>query len=204
MILITNNALNHTFINTDFSIIRHRFIDPAIPPCIAIGPLTIETHNISHNDVNIPDDMNDDFTCLDRLADGTVCGKVFANFKQLQLHRANATRDGGDHGAFTVSSLIITNECCSCGTILATRAAAKQHLRNAITMGYCRPSQTRRLYARTIPILPIKCIICNDHFSNVDAYNAHIKLECPLPRVLPTAAANVQSNDGSHIDSTDG
>ena len=31
MILITNNSLNHTFTNTDFIIIRHRFIDPAPP-----------------------------------------------------------------------------------------------------------------------------------------------------------------------------
>ena len=71
-------------------------------------------------------------------------------------------------------------------------------------MGYCRPSQTRRLYERTIPILPVKCIICNDHSNNVDDYDAHIKLDFPLPRVLHTAATNVQPNDGYRVISTDG
>ena len=85
MLLITNIEVNHTFINTDFSLIRHRFIDPAIPPFFTTGPIIIESHDASREDVNTPNDMSVDYTCLDRRADGTVCGKVFASFKQLQI-----------------------------------------------------------------------------------------------------------------------
>ena len=101
---------------------------------------------------------------------------MFAIFKQLQAHRANVTRDGGDHGSFTVVSLTITNECCNCGTILATRAAAKQHLRTVITMGYCEPQQSRRKYERRMHISPVKRIICGGLFNNIDEHNSHIKL----------------------------
>ena len=60
MILNTNSMLNHTFTNTDFNIIRHRFVAPAIPPhCITSKTLSIETHN--NNDASDPVVMNDGF-----------------------------------------------------------------------------------------------------------------------------------------------
>ena len=131
----------------------------------------------------------------------TFAEKAFANFKQLQVHRANATRAGGDHGAYTLAVFIMTNECCNCGTILASMAA-KQHSRDDAAIGFCRPRQTRR--KRCGPYFPIKCIICEESLNDLDGYNSHIYLEFPFPRVLPTAVSNASVNDANRIDCSSG
>lgn len=94
--------------------------------------------------------------------------------------------------------LTVSNECCNCGAILALRAAAKQHLRSAITIGYCHPRQTRRKYERRGPIIPSNSLYAKSFFNELDEYNSHIKLEFPFPRVLLTAVSNDSINDGDH------
>ena len=96
------------------------------------------------------------FVCLDLIVNGSVCGQLFDSFKALQLHRANGTRFGGDHGALTITSLVLTNQCFNCRTILATRMSATQHVRNAYYFGFCRPG----LAKFKCQLIPIENAIC--------------------------------------------
>ena len=61
--------------------------------------------------IEYPFDQPEQFVCLDLIVNGSVCGQLFDSLKALQLHRANGTRFGGDHGALTITSLVLTNRC---------------------------------------------------------------------------------------------
>jgi hypothetical protein len=98
--LISDAFLSQNFVEADLSIIKERFISVAVPP-----PEHKDAQDI------IVMNPNKDFVCLDITKDGSVCGKVFRDFKALQLHRINGTLSGGEHGCLTVASLVITNVC---------------------------------------------------------------------------------------------
>ena len=121
-LLITDATTNDKFIKLDFKLIKRADSTAKIaPPESFTSPPVIE----------YPLDQPEMFVCLDLAANGRVCGQLVDSFEALQLHRANGTRFGGGHGALTIASLAMTNQCFNCRAILAARMSATQHVRNA-------------------------------------------------------------------------
>jgi hypothetical protein len=186
--VITDSTINEKFIHTDFTVIKHRHITPAIPPPDILNT-TVDVGNIC--------DDNNQFVCLDVVEGGGICGKLFNTFKHLQIHRMNSTTLGGDHGCLTVAALIITNECCSCLARFASRAAAKQHLRNAFTSGKCFPGKANTNHELCLLNVPIICKLCNTECQSIEEYNMHIIAEMQFPQVVHVSSPRLaDSYDG--------
>jgi hypothetical protein len=128
IILFTNCDIKNTFIKVDFNEIKNRFISPAFSPPGNVSSIP--------PDVVASSPSLNNFVCLDKKFNGEICGRNFASFRDLQLHRVNSTTIGGDHGCLTVASLVVCNCCPNCSTSFSSRETAKQHLRKAFDTGY--------------------------------------------------------------------
>ena len=137
VVFTKDSFINSIFTKCDISEIRQHFISPTIPPpdCIPI---------------EVPDVIGpvDDgcFICLDLDAKGEVCGKKSTSYKGLASHRVNSSKIGGQHGAPTLVSLILSNACINCRSVFSCRQAAQLHFRNAAVRGYCIPNLGATIY----------------------------------------------------------
>ena len=129
-----------------------------------------------------PVDDVGEFVCLDRLANGSLCGRTFSTQRQLTTHRMASVKLGGDHGVLSLGGLVVTNQCPFCRTPVASRNAAQTHVRNAFAIGYCNIDKGILNVPVVIPTLPIICKLCDRPFENLNDYNSHLAQElgaCP-------------------------
>ena len=69
--------------------------------------------------------------------------------------------------------LVITNQCPRCETVLASVPSTKQHVRNALDRGYCRPE--KRLLPRALrEPSSLQCPLCGVEHQDLKGYNQHV------------------------------
>ena len=174
MLLIIDPDVKNIFVNLDISELKHAFMSCTAPPTdqLACGDIVIEGKIDQH-------------ICLDRVRDGSVCGRRFDSYRQLVAHRLSASSLGGDHGVATVGSLVVCNACCFCGEVLVSKASAQMHVRNSYTRGYCVKGMARIYAVLVPPVFPIICKITGQQFSKVADYNSRLAQVLPfVPKVV--------------------
>ena len=122
MILSYDPDVSKSVLSMDLAELKHQALSCTVSP-----PNTIDPY------VTIPEVNQDIFTCMDRAADGSVCGKKFESYRGMIAHRTGSSNRGGGHGALMLGALVVANACVFCETVLETRMFAKVHVLNSFT-----------------------------------------------------------------------
>ena len=98
-------------------------------------------------------------------------------YKGLVIHRVNSSKSGGQHGALTLGSLVLSNACINCRSVFSCRQAAQLHFRNAVVRGYCIPNLGTTITTDIQSNTPITCKCCNAQLQSYDEYCTHLVQE---------------------------
>ena len=110
-----------------------------------------------------------------------LCSTSFPTFKQLRIHETTK------HNIRCMATLLTpTNGCPNCGTVFASRASSIQHLKNAMSKGYCNGHRAHNLQQLTPP-KHLQCAYCmaldTEHsliYEDIERLHQHIKKKNPF------------------------
>eukprot|EP00971_Amphidinium_carterae_P042506 835517-Amphidinium_carterae.2 len=94
-------------------------------------------------------DLPLDYVCTFQTPEGATCNKSFSSRRALLRHRSC------QHGTLTIGSLVKSCICPWCSTVLSSRTAACNHVRNAALRGHCKISLSN---AQQIRLVKSACI----------------------------------------------
>ncbi|CAK0841938.1 unnamed protein product, partial [Prorocentrum cordatum] len=107
-----------------------------------------------------------EFACQEPCAEG-LCGAAFCSERALLWRKISSRK----YRAIE-SSLCASNQCGFCGTVLASRASAAQHVRFALARGYCRGGLARAAPKLLVPD-DIRCPACGELPPALELHYSH-------------------------------
>jgi len=157
----------------------------------------IKTHELEKKN-----DESHMFHCEQKLENGQRCQYKCATYKQLMLHKRTKTTNGHtQYDRVHIESMVVTNMCPFCETVLSSIASAKQHVRNALMSGSCAVDKNLIPHAVCKPI-HTSCPICQIQFSNINHYHTHVITHFGSPDIVPLANHHGSSLLGTTTKST--
>ena len=90
------------------------------------------------SDIVVEIDGQTMYQCKQMFSNGVQCCKLFSSKQALITHQRKAN---GHDEYKSYLSLIVTNQCPRCSTILSSVSSVRQHFKNAVQRGYCRPNK---------------------------------------------------------------
>ena len=109
------------------------------------------------------------FVCEEKNVDGTSCNRCFKTKQALWRHQHSSKLHQPVWGN---TSLVITNQCPRCKTVMSSYRAALQHLKGSEKQGYCIANKTYIPHTLRQP-KSLHCKMCDMSFENVDSFNHH-------------------------------
>ena len=151
------------FLAIDFKQIRYKYLRIAIPP------------NATCEDFETIMDAEEDdgqYVCEHLLKDESICGMRFDEYQKLKMHQARSL----DHKIVRdETTFILTNVCCWCNSVFASRETARNHAIQAFKQNYCRLDRGSPF--NVVKEVDYICRACDDQpqFENMYDYHAHVR-----------------------------
>ena len=175
---------------------------------IAFDTKTLKAHELSNvispwsNHVDAIDNLHveeaakDEFFKCDLIdGQGHVCEQSFYTHRQLVMHQQMSKKHIGQ--TFHLRQYVPTNQCVFCETVLSSRMAAFNHVRNAMKSGCC-PVNRSYLPVPLQQMNDIYCLACEDLcFPTLHEYYVHIGRHHLVPPHIPPLPEPAAPNEPS-------